>query len=879
MPTEQITVLHVDDDPQFVEVSKAMLEREHGTFDVIPETDPRAVPELLERHTVDCLVIDYEMPAMDGIELLERVRDEYPALPVILFTGEGTETVASRAISAGVTDYIQKEGHTDQFTVLANRIENAVERRAHERRRDQHRAVVETAGNGIYVLDKDGHIEIVNEAFERISGYDRETLLGSHVSEFLSPEQVEKGTDVIQSLIRNDDRESEQRTFRARGPGGEPRLYETTVSLVGASGFEGSLGIVRDVTDKRRREELLSGLFESSLHGIAVLEIVTDESGEPVDYVYRRVNDQFESLTGLDADELVGRRVTDAVDGITDAPFVERFGKVALDGATAQFEGASEPLGGYYEVAAFSPRQGECLSIMSDITERKRRESELERTRNLLRHTQEMASVGGWEVDTETGEQRWTRETYAIHDLDPDGEFEPTVESGLEFYHPEDRERITRLVTRCIEKGEPYDAELRLQTAEDRVRWVRTAGEPVDGGSGNAVRGAIQDITEQQNHKRTLHRLAQRADELIEETDRTTIAQVAVDIANNVIEAPLAGAYLLSEDGERLEGVAGNDSLRAEFSTPPVYGRTDDSTASELAFRVLDRGESLYIEDSENYGKLAEESPAESGVVCPLGGHGVLIISKTEPFAFSEKDRDLVELVAQSVTAALNTADREEELRASERHLQQERDRLEQFASVVSHDLRNPLNVATLRADLAARECDSEHISDVMEALSRMESLIEKLRLLTRQGDIIGERGQVSLPEIVTTCWHNVETGKATLTTDVQATLSADRDRLTQVFENLFHNAVHHGDESVTVTVGSLDGEDGFYVSDTGPGIPAEERADVFDSGFSTTHDGTGLGLAIVRRVCEAHGWEINVTTGDTGGARFEISGVESLER
>lgn len=107
--------------------------------------------------------------------------------------------------------------------------------------------------------------------------------------------------------------------------------------------------------------------------------------------------------------------------------------------------------------------------------------------------------------------------------------------------------------------------------------------------------------------------------------------------------------------------------------------------------------------------------------------------------------------------------------------------------------------------------------------------------------------------------------------------LRADPDRLRQVFENLLQNAVDHGDGDVTVRIGTV-GETGFYVADDGPGIPPEEREDVFDAGHTTADDGTGFGLAIVEKIVEAHGWEISVAESDAGGARFEVTGVESLE-
>ena len=103
--------------------------------------------------------------------------------------------------------------------------------------------------------------------------------------------------------------------------------------------------------------------------------------------------------------------------------------------------------------------------------------------------------------------------------------------------------------------------------------------------------------------------------------------------------------------------------------------------------------------------------------------------------------------------------------------------------------------------------------------------------------------------------------------------VEADYDRLCQLLENLFRNAIEHGGEDVTVRVGVLD--DGFYIEDDGPGISEDVQEEVFDVGYSTSPDGTGFGLSIVKEITEAHGWKIAITEGTADGARFEITGVE----
>jgi PAS domain S-box-containing protein len=211
--------------------------------------------------------------------------------------------------------------------------------------------------------------------------------------------------------------------------------------------------------------------------------------------------------------------------------------------------------------------------------------------------------------------------------------------------------------------------------------------------------------------------------------------------------------------------------------------------------------------------------------------------------------------------------------RASRRELEQKNERLDEFASVVSHDLRNPLNVAELRLELLREECDSEHIEAIDRALVRMDTLIDDLRTLARNGENRREREIVELKEVSEQCWQTVETGEATLCTHVERPIQADRNRLQQLLENLIQNAVEHGGDGLTITVGELD--DGFYVEDDGSGIPEDDRENVFDAGYSTAEEGTGFGLRIVKQVVNAHDWNIHVTEGTDGGARFEISNVD----
>lgn len=211
---------------------------------------------------------------------------------------------------------------------------------------------------------------------------------------------------------------------------------------------------------------------------------------------------------------------------------------------------------------------------------------------------------------------------------------------------------------------------------------------------------------------------------------------------------------------------------------------------------------------------------------------------------------------------------RELELRANN-------ERLERFASIVSHDLRNPLSVADGYLEMARDEADSDHLETVADALDRMEALISEILVLAQEGQEITETELVTLDTVILSSWNNIDQQAATLQAGTNVRVEADKIRLGQVFENLFRNAIEHGGDDVTITVGVLANDAGFYVENNGVPIPEDKREQIFETGFTTNKQGTGFGLAIIKRIVTAHGWEIRATDATDGGARFEITGVE----
>ncbi|TKX74241.1 sensor histidine kinase [Halorubrum sp. GN11_10-6_MGM] len=244
------------------------------------------------------------------------------------------------------------------------------------------------------------------------------------------------------------------------------------------------------------------------------------------------------------------------------------------------------------------------------------------------------------------------------------------------------------------------------------------------------------------------------------------------------------------------------------------------------------------------------------------------------------------------------------------RQLERQRERLDEFASVVSHDLRNPLSVAVGNVELAeqlAGDASAERMDRALDALDRMDELIGDLLTLAREGKTVDTAEPTDLRPVVERAWRTAgESADAALAIDGPlGTTRCDPERMRQALENLFRNAIEHGttddapttpdasatpddapttpdasatpdDAAVRVRVGRTD--EGLYVADDGPGIDPDQRDAVFEPGHTTAPDGTGFGLAIVERIAAAHGWSVSVTESREGGARFEFVYDESID-
>jgi signal transduction histidine kinase/DNA-binding response OmpR family regulator len=492
----------------------------------------------------------------------------------------------------------------------------------------------------------------------------------------------------------------------------------------------------------------------------------------------------------------------------------------------------------------------------------------------LFAKAQDIADVGAWKYGAETDTLWWSEQVRRIHGLSADEQ--PTIAESFELYDPDDRPTIEAAFDRAITAGIPYDVELRLDAADEEERWIRTRGEPeFEDDTIVCVRGSYQDLTDLKRRELQFESLHDASRELMEAKTRMAVAQITADASKNILGYVMTTIRLADEDGEMLQTFTATDQSVTQAGKRPNY-RIDGNTPAARTYR---EGEPEIFDDLNRTEDDYDRGALRSGIYVPIADHGVLSTGDTEPYAFDEPDVEILGVLTKLAAGALTRI-------RSEQELQQQNDRLEEFASIVAHDLRNPLNVARGELTMLESSAPTERVESIDACLDRMEALIEDVLSLARQGQVVGDKTNVSLHAIARQAWANVETEAATLTVEGgDGDVLADEFRLQELFENLFRNAVEHVGDGVGVTVGTLsdgkrsseeEGTTGFFVEDDGPGIPEDRRESVLEAGYTTATDGTGYGLYIVSEIAAAHGWDVEVDDGRDGSARFEVTGVEA---
>ncbi|WP_126663921.1 PAS domain S-box protein [Haloterrigena salifodinae] len=615
---------------------------------------------------------------------LERAREQVREL---LREEEGPYATVETDFMTANGDVIETETHIallpsedGEFAGTAGVVRDITERKERERELERYETIIQAIGDPVYTLDASGTFQFVNDAIEPLAGYEPETLIGSDIEDVISPSNLETARELVRELLR-EDKLYETFEMDLETADGNVIEAENHMALLPSEDgeFAGTAGVVRDITERKERErelERTTELLEQAqrIAGVGGWELdVTTDPYEltltpQLERLFGRVG-RAETLDVADAVELYHpddrSRVLSAVD---DA--VEHGESYDLE---VRMHTPDDEIQWVRTIGEPIADDGEVVTVrgsIQDITDRKRRERELERTTDLLERVQRMASIGGWEVDvrSDPSTTTWTDEMYRLHDL-PSG-VTPDLERTIECYHPDDRAFVREQVQTAIETETGYDLEARIRTSEGEIRWVRAISEPIrdEAGELHKYRGTVQDVSNRKRRELALESLHETARGLLNAETESTVADLVVDTAADLLESGDAGAgvYLLDSETNRFEPVSSTAGFADRSGGAPSIAVGDSDS---VLWSTYVTGTQTVVDDAE----IGDRSPlfggdAPGGLLVPIGDYGVFVLLAS-PATIDDETRRLFETLVATTEAAFDRLESEANLRERDAEL------------------------------------------------------------------------------------------------------------------------------------------------------------------------------------------------------------------
>lgn len=578
-------------------------------------------------------------------------------------------------------------------------------------------------------------------------------------------------------------------------------------------------------------------------------------------------NARYEGLSGVDAEEARGEGWLEHVHSEDRTSLRAALVRVAEDGHPLETElrlvhpESHETRWARLEAARFVNRAGDVVCLVAHVTD----VHELVETRRvlagrarLIQMNDALMQLGHFELRPATKELFWSEEVHRILGTDPVG-YEPRFEDHLTFYHPDDRNKIEAEMRQALATGDRYAAEARMVRVTGEIRVVRTAGTPYRclEREEMEVIGVIQDITEQ----RTL------VARLEESEERYALAEIASQ--DGIWEwKPSADELWISPRCREILGMGG-DSRSSTLMELEQYIHAED----RFAFR----------DGLNQHVRLRAPFDRECRVV---GSDRWIRARGQARWDASGNPTRMVGILAD-ITGQLEAR---VELERKSEELQRSNSELERFASVASHDLKEPLRKIRAFCDRIQErgkvedERTLDYLDRMRRAADRLHDLVGDLLEVARVPVLARDRSSVDLGEVarvvVDQLASSISEAGAKVEMGTLPKVRANRLQMEQVLTNLIENALKYRQtdrQPIIALTGGLDPTSGralLVVEDNGIGFDPEYSERIFmlfERLHGRQYPGTGLGLALCRRVIEEHGGRIEAHGKPNQGARFMV--------
>lgn len=544
-----ITVLYVDDEPDLLEIGKVFLEQ-RGELEVVTFTSAEEALRILSQKKCDAIISDYQMPGMDGIEFLKRVRESGNSIPFIIFTGRGREEIVIQAINAGVDFYLQKGGEpTSQFAELENKVRQAVRRVAAEQALFESEKrladIIDFLPDATFAIDTDGQVIAWNRAIENMTGIPAKEMMGKRDYAYAVPFYGKPRPILIDLVFEPDDTISRHYTNIFRS--GDAISAETDlphprgnkiVVLAKASPLRnqngdvtGAIESIRDITEWKHAQNELRAAYEqltaaeeelrSQYDDLAEREKLVRESETKFRTIFDNspyvilitdrvtgnfisVNPAFLHQSGFTGPEIYGKNIFDI--GLVPQEeaghlraILEEEGKIGNIPLTITVQGGTKIHTLFSSLPITINNQPALLTIGVDVTEQKRNQDALtERESQLDEITSNIPGVVFQFYARSDGSMGFYYVSRYVNELlGISNEISDFFPRFMALVHPEDREKFQKSIETAIRKGENWVFEGRIVTTSGKTIWFHGSSSPVRHGTELVYSGVGLDITEQ----------------------------------------------------------------------------------------------------------------------------------------------------------------------------------------------------------------------------------------------------------------------------------------------------------------------------------------------------------------------------------------------